>query len=320
MVTTASSSTQAHDSDKRRKHSIERAKVIHLTRQLQLRLQYAKLKVEHGWQRQNLNEVENLYFHHSRGLKSQPTSSTAKVSDVNAEPRAMGVPTTSPDIESANSSQDAHLPGLRGTIQNLCHLHPRCDAGDSIMQLDVPSRPPVDGTSTTTSAIVQQNPNPNVSNNNLSSLFTNPVKWSEKGTLHHPSHPAPQAPTSSSQPVSNTSFKLHPSSSSATSNTSSTALTYDSFWSNHNTARPFRSSFINLLSTSDSEANKITAQALLSGLSAKNISSYLSNVGLSSDLISGTPSPPSDVTPTPTPAIRRTLPLSTAVVDGLKDR
>ncbi|KIM77634.1 hypothetical protein PILCRDRAFT_615634 [Piloderma croceum F 1598] len=30
-----------------------------------MRLQYARLKVEHGWQRQNLNEVENLYFHHS---------------------------------------------------------------------------------------------------------------------------------------------------------------------------------------------------------------------------------------------------------------
>jgi hypothetical protein len=283
-------------------------------------------------QRQNLNEVENLYFHHSRGLKSQPTSSTVKVADVNAEPRAMGAPTTSSDIESANSSQDVrhevaetHRPvgapaRSEGNNPKSLPSSPPMRRRDSVMQLDVPSRPPVDGTSATTSAIVQQNPNPNVSNNNPSSLFTNPVKWSEKGTLHHPSHPAPQAPTSSSQPVSNTSFKLHPSSSSATSNTSSTALTYDSFWSNHSTARPFRSSFINLLSTSDSEANKITAQALLSGLSAKNISSYLSNVGLSSDLISGTPSPPSDVTPTSTPAIRRTLPLSTAVVDGLKDR
>ncbi|KAI6014475.1 hypothetical protein PISMIDRAFT_672190 [Pisolithus microcarpus 441] len=30
-----------------------------------MRLRYARLKVEYGWQRQSLNEVENLYFHHS---------------------------------------------------------------------------------------------------------------------------------------------------------------------------------------------------------------------------------------------------------------
>lgn len=287
-------------------------------------------------QRQNLNEVENLYFHHShniRGLKSQPTSSTAKVPDTNIEPGAMSVATTSSDIESANSSQDlrheateTHRPvgapaRSEGNNPKSLPPSPSMRRRDSVMQLDVPSRPPVDGTSTTTSAIVppaQQNPNPNVSNTNLNSLFTNPVKWSEKGTHHHPSHPAPQAPTPSpSQAALNASFRLHPSPS---SNTSSTALTYDSFWSNNSTTRPFRSSFFNLLSASDSEANKITAQALLSGLSAKNISSYLSNVGLSSDFISTTPSPPSDVTPTSTPAIRRTMPFSTAVVDGLKDR
>ncbi|KIJ16280.1 hypothetical protein PAXINDRAFT_168443, partial [Paxillus involutus ATCC 200175] len=39
-----------------------------------MRLQYAKLKVEHGWQRQNLNEVENLYFHHSHLRNMQPSA------------------------------------------------------------------------------------------------------------------------------------------------------------------------------------------------------------------------------------------------------
>ena len=33
---------------------------------LQVRLAYARLKVEHGWQRQTLTEVENLYFRHFR--------------------------------------------------------------------------------------------------------------------------------------------------------------------------------------------------------------------------------------------------------------
>ncbi|KAH9931908.1 uncharacterized protein B0H18DRAFT_69963 [Fomitopsis serialis] len=43
---------------------------MQLCGQLRLRLQYAKLKVEHGWQRQTLNEVENLYFRHTH--KSRP--------------------------------------------------------------------------------------------------------------------------------------------------------------------------------------------------------------------------------------------------------
>ncbi|KIK96174.1 hypothetical protein PAXRUDRAFT_325484 [Paxillus rubicundulus Ve08.2h10] len=59
---------------KKRKQTLERAKANHLSKQLQMRLQYAKLKVEHGWQRQNLNEVENLYFHHSHLRNMQPSA------------------------------------------------------------------------------------------------------------------------------------------------------------------------------------------------------------------------------------------------------
>jgi len=71
MVSLASAAAQASESEKRRKQTMERAKAVHLSRQLQMRLQYARHKVEHGWQKQNLNEVENLYFHHShlRGPK-----------------------------------------------------------------------------------------------------------------------------------------------------------------------------------------------------------------------------------------------------------
>ncbi|KDQ54038.1 hypothetical protein JAAARDRAFT_408877 [Jaapia argillacea MUCL 33604] len=62
---------------RRRKQTLERARANHLSRQLQMRLQYAKLKVEHGWQRQNLNEVENLYFHHSHINKPRPIIATS---------------------------------------------------------------------------------------------------------------------------------------------------------------------------------------------------------------------------------------------------
>ncbi|KAI6128149.1 hypothetical protein EDD16DRAFT_1549680 [Pisolithus croceorrhizus] len=34
---------------KRRKQTLERAKVNHLSKQLQMRLRYARLKVEYGW-------------------------------------------------------------------------------------------------------------------------------------------------------------------------------------------------------------------------------------------------------------------------------
>ncbi|TFK66486.1 hypothetical protein BDN72DRAFT_146416 [Pluteus cervinus] len=84
MVTTGpamatASPSQSSEHERRRRMALERAKVTHLSRQLQLRLQYARLKVEHGWQRQTLNEVENLYFHRSqnRGSSSQPFLSSS---------------------------------------------------------------------------------------------------------------------------------------------------------------------------------------------------------------------------------------------------
>ncbi|EJU01647.1 hypothetical protein DACRYDRAFT_116732 [Dacryopinax primogenitus] len=47
---------------------------MYLARTLQTRLQYARLKVEHGWTKQTLNEVENLYFHHTRSKLPTTTS------------------------------------------------------------------------------------------------------------------------------------------------------------------------------------------------------------------------------------------------------
>ncbi|KAH7909177.1 hypothetical protein BJ138DRAFT_1127876 [Hygrophoropsis aurantiaca] len=75
MVAVASAQTNDTNNtndQKKRKQTLERAKANHLSKQLQMRLQYAKLKVEHGWQRQNLNEVENLYFHHSHLRNQRP--------------------------------------------------------------------------------------------------------------------------------------------------------------------------------------------------------------------------------------------------------
>ncbi|KAI0746977.1 hypothetical protein C8Q80DRAFT_1121652 [Daedaleopsis nitida] len=53
----------------------DKAKANYLSSQLRLRLQYAKLKVEHGWQRQTLSEVENLYFRHTHLTRPYPVIS-----------------------------------------------------------------------------------------------------------------------------------------------------------------------------------------------------------------------------------------------------
>ncbi|OSD00105.1 hypothetical protein PYCCODRAFT_1350006, partial [Trametes coccinea BRFM310] len=54
---------------------VDKAKANYLSGQLRLRLQYAKLKVEHGWQRQSLSEVENLYFRHTHLTRPYPVIS-----------------------------------------------------------------------------------------------------------------------------------------------------------------------------------------------------------------------------------------------------
>ncbi|KAG6895062.1 hypothetical protein C0992_003290 [Termitomyces sp. T32_za158] len=51
-----------------------------------MRLQYAKLKVDHGWQKQNLNEVENLYFHHSHQRIPKPLGSPPMIIAALKEP------------------------------------------------------------------------------------------------------------------------------------------------------------------------------------------------------------------------------------------
>lgn len=50
-----------------RRQDVEKTKIRDLSRHLATSLQYAKLKVDHGWTKQNLNEVENLYNHYRKG-------------------------------------------------------------------------------------------------------------------------------------------------------------------------------------------------------------------------------------------------------------
>ena len=272
--------------------------------------------------RQNLNEVENLYFHHSHTIRGPKPQATLPVLDPNHESGSMNAPHSS-CMESAYVLQGPRhetteirrsSSSVRSEVNiTMTSLSPVTQHRDSLVQIDVPSRPPVEEALTNNAVVPpvqQQSSYPN-------SHFGASTQgiWNDKMTPR----PSPQVPAPSiSHSIS--SNLQQPSTNSLPASVPNTALTYDSFWSNHNATRPFRSSFFNMLSSSDIETNKITTQALLAGLSGKNINTYLSNLtGLTSDFITASPSPPSDITPTTTPTIRRTVAVA-STVEGLKDQ
>ncbi|KAF8504196.1 hypothetical protein BU17DRAFT_101458 [Hysterangium stoloniferum] len=101
----ASHEYQSHNALERRRRQIEKAKAAHLSRQLQTRLQYARLKVDHGWQKQTLNEVENLYFHHYRArLPLRKTQKTER-GLANTQEGPFSTPQTVPMNVETSSSQ-----------------------------------------------------------------------------------------------------------------------------------------------------------------------------------------------------------------------
>ncbi|KAI0925236.1 hypothetical protein AcW1_007099 [Taiwanofungus camphoratus] len=90
---------------KRRRLTPDRARANYLCGQLRLRLQYAKLKVEHGWQRQNLNEVENLYFRHTQMHRPPPSISTGGRRVNNAHTASLIVASTSTSVPYASLTE-----------------------------------------------------------------------------------------------------------------------------------------------------------------------------------------------------------------------
>ncbi|KAG8707357.1 hypothetical protein FRC09_001877 [Ceratobasidium sp. 395] len=89
---------------KRAKLQAEKTKAQQLSRQLKTRLQFARLKVDYGWTRQSLNEVENLYFHLSRARPTYqppaartegPVTSDVPIAGPSTPPTAVATPTES---------------------------------------------------------------------------------------------------------------------------------------------------------------------------------------------------------------------------------
>ncbi|KAF5381655.1 hypothetical protein D9615_005559 [Tricholomella constricta] len=271
-----------------RKQTVERAKATHLSRQLQLRLQYARLKVDHGWQKQNLNEVENLYFHHShqRGAKRYPSPSM--VATTLREPSSSyPSPPTNPPQSSlsfklgpsslsrthTSASLGAETPPPEGTLLDSSNPHStstydrtppeRRDSGPSIdptgmrstIQLEVAQDTKC---STTPSPVPHHVPSPAAG----PSQFSHAANSDATGNLHRSDtvqipytstptwSPASRPMPSSSNhypnvmhrhpPAQSSQSTMGPSDNSYSFSTSST-LTYDSFWSSHSSSAGSRS-------------------------------------------------------------------------------
>ncbi|KAK0217121.1 hypothetical protein IW262DRAFT_1464152 [Armillaria fumosa] len=225
MVATASAAAASlANEEKKRKQTMERAKATHLSRQLQMRLQYAKLKVEHGWTKQTLNEVENLYFHHShiRGPRPVPTNQLLSTSH---EPTLVLSDTPSPRQSSLS---------FRSNISRT----------STLIDLDGP-----------TDGEVETTPDP-------SSSFTPPPAVAPLQPSPFPpdsvlSRPGTQSPSRSPVPTGKTQTKPWPSPTLTPKRQpakllsapdiygkgqqAGPVLTYDSFWSKHTSAPHYRS-------------------------------------------------------------------------------
>ncbi|KAF8650689.1 hypothetical protein AX16_005063 [Volvariella volvacea WC 439] len=257
MVTT--STMHAAETERRRKHVLEKAKAQHLSRQLQMRLQYARLKVEHGWQRQNPYEVENLYFHHSQqrgprtysmptllpttaatftksALQSSQSSLSFRVGfNSSSLPRTPSTPSpgavTAHTERSAGNGQAVAVSTPRTPGEAAPRNQNTVSIGDQTAGSAVPT-----GTSPQiTSANQGQNTPLSATKKPFLTTLKPAVSWPIQGS------PATQPTSTSSLPSSSTGepFGYAPS-----------ALTYDSFWSVHSSSasnRSFRSPASNSL-------------------------------------------------------------------------
>ncbi|KAF9004566.1 hypothetical protein BDQ17DRAFT_1541248 [Cyathus striatus] len=269
MVNNSSSSLSQgnlNDAEKRRKYSIERAKATHLSRQLQMRLQYARLKVEHGWQKQNLNEVENLYFHHShqRGPKPYPSpqllATTTQPSETGSFTTSLSTQsksslsfklgsynlahTSDPPTPSSSSNSRPTFPTSEPQYSQSLSNHsaqasnvPGTDPGTSI--LDTNLVPDVLPTET------QPNLFPNSTASNSQTFLTSASQISTPIIIVDPSPQDDQSPSTKSSWAH--SYLKAESNARVPAPEGTATSTYDSFWSSHSgwtSSKSFRTSSV----------------------------------------------------------------------------
>ncbi|KAF7368898.1 hypothetical protein MVEN_00215700 [Mycena venus] len=219
--------------------SSEKAKANHLLRQLQLRLQYARLKVDHGWQKQRLNEVENLYFRQQKQSDSvspvKPTYPTTALLSTPIDPQLLAQ--SQPEDIGPNSSLSFKLPapapnaleapdGVSADPIAAAPTSYEHTNGSGQWLMDAPTYAAPDaGPSTQTHAPPRPHHDPNL--------------WTHNAT-HADDLVAATAPIPlESSSAALASFTIEQSQSPSFSRTQPTpsapsSLTYDSFWSSHN--------------------------------------------------------------------------------------
>lgn len=87
---------------KRQAHA-ERQRALGWKNMLSTRLQYALFKIENGWTRQSLSEVENLYYRRQRSAPKTPQDRKAHEARVGA----MGGLNASPSVERGQENVDS---------------------------------------------------------------------------------------------------------------------------------------------------------------------------------------------------------------------
>ncbi|EST04601.2 Transcription factor Nrm1/Whi5 [Kalmanozyma brasiliensis GHG001] len=80
LQSSASSNVPITPSKARKQAQAQRTRLVALSKHLMTRLQYANFKVEHGWSKQSLPEVENLYYRQNQSGTSTATATGARKS------------------------------------------------------------------------------------------------------------------------------------------------------------------------------------------------------------------------------------------------
>ncbi|KAJ8517476.1 hypothetical protein ONZ45_g5332 [Pleurotus djamor] len=232
MVATASPAAQITDAERRRKLTMDRAKANHLSRQLQLRLQYAKLKIEHGWQKQSLNEVENLYFRHSQVHGPKPQNISAPV--------VATAPAPTPTLASEQSAMSFKLGSTSFTISSSRNEDTTEKPASTPSTMQTGETRILDIAVQTPSTSALSAPTPSIPA--VRHVYSKPaqaLRPQPTEIITHPSNPYPaprQSPPLSKSSSSSLYYRSTTLSSSGTKTSeplrfSSSSLTYDSFWS-----------------------------------------------------------------------------------------
>ncbi|KAF5391136.1 hypothetical protein D9757_003027 [Collybiopsis confluens] len=234
--------SRSHDKKKKSSSSIVLDKVK--VSSLQLRLQYAKLKVERGWLNHNLNEVEDLYFSHSNPRSSygsqfqvsqqNPSSSSQTHAKVPNSSSTESPATDSSASETTGShSQAPRLPSSSADTPEKSRTSHKANVRTDVRVIAPASQRPKSTTSATAPTLTYE-PNDQPADLAAASALTS---HSSSQPATTPKDPMPAYPASVSSPTGST-FPSSPQLSISSALTSSgPLLTYDSFWSTHTIAK-----------------------------------------------------------------------------------